>query len=457
MNDAPRVTVTARVAPDKGREHPWLFASAAGLWCLAVGGAVQIVAWGGHFFRGALLHVGLVASIALLCTRPLVDRAAVRLLGVRGPVVAWRAFAAGALALAAYDAHAVDDALRSSWSFFSWFGRFWELEPEVFIVPIAVSLAAVVLTRRPVVARRWLRAQAWASLTIALALLGASVARAQRSPAIDAYIPSLALRGEIPAATDLGRWNPARADEPTRTFTDYALAGGVVVRRFAFTNRGQCALRLAARVDRLPLALAPRTEDFDDCGARELRHDPRAGLYVLTREDRWGGRTVTAFRGDSPAPVVEGGARMATYHAGFTLPRSWLWGSAAALALALASLVRAARARRSLGDLTAWRQATLRADGMLALDGDGALFPCPYGAQLAPGPVVLRAVPAGSGASPFRGGGATPERDDLAQGTVADLVAVCEADVEASHAHAITAALLAAAPLAAGALERLLF
>lgn len=457
MNDAPRETVTAEGgAPAKRREHPCMFAFAAGLWCLVLGGAVQIFAWEGHVFRGALLHVGLVASVALLASRPLVDRAALRLLGVRGPVVAWRAFTVGALALAAYDAYAINYALHASWSFFAWFGRFWELEPEVFVVPVSVSLAAFGLTKLPVVARRRLRAEAWLSLVVALALLGAGFARARRSPAIDEYVPSLPSLGEIPAAPDVGRWNPPRADEPTRAFTDYAFAGGVVVRRFVFTERGQCALRLATRVAQLPLGLSPRSEDFDDCGSRELRHDPRAGLYVLTREGRWGGRTVTAFRADSASPLSEGRAQMAAYHEAFTLPRSWLWGSAALLAFALAAIARATRAHRSLTDLTAWRQATLRADGMLSLD-DGALVPCPYGAQLTPGPVLLRAVPAGPGASPFRGGGATPERDDLLQGTLADLVAAREADVDASHAHAITASVLAAAPLAAGALERLVF
>lgn len=433
-----------------------MFAFAAGLWCLAVGASVQIFAWEGHVFRGALLHVGLVASVTLLASRPLVDRAARRLLGVRGPVVAWRAYTVGALALAVYDLYAINYALHASWSFFAWFGRFWELEPEVFVVPVAVSLAAFGLTKLPVVARRRLRAEAWLSLVVALALLGAGFARARRSPAIDEYVPSLPSLGEIPAAPDVGRWNPTHVDDATRAFTDYAFAGGVVVRRFVFSDRGQCALRLATRAAQLPVELSPRSEDFDDCGARELRQDPRAGLYVLTREGRWGGRTVTAFRVDGASPLSEGRAQMAAYHDAFTLPQSWLWGSAALFVFALASIVRGTRARRSLTDLTGWRQATLRDDGMLSLD-DGALVPCPYGAQLTPGPVLLRAAPtASSNAAPFRGGGATPERDDLLQGTLADLIAAREADVDASHAHAITASLLAAAPLAAGALEGLL-
>lgn len=73
-----------------------------------------------------------------------------------------------------------------------------------------------------------------------------------------------------------------------------------------------------------------------------------------------------------------------------------------------------------------------------------------------PGPVVLLRVPTAQDGSPFRGGGATIERDAILAGTLADLIGTLESEVEASLACSVTASLFSAAPLVAAAIEGLL-
>jgi hypothetical protein len=70
--------------------------------------------------------------------------------------------------------------------------------------------------------------------------------------------------------------------------------------------------------------------------------------------------------------------------------------------------------------------------------------------------VVLRAAPVAQANAPFRGGGVTLERDEVLQGTLADVAAAREVDVESALACSVTASLLSAAPLMAAAVERVL-
>ncbi len=453
MTTQTRETVTADTPRAPQVDRPLLFALAAGAWCFAVGFAVQAFAWSDRGFRHGLLHVGAVAAIALLLSRSVVDRVARALLGLRGPVVAWRAFAAGAIAFGLYDLYTVDYALRSTWSFFAYFGRFWELEPEVFIVPAAVLIAAVVLSRRSVVPRARLRFEAPVGVSLALAMLSAGVVRARRSPEVDGYVPSLTRLGIVPSEPTMPRWEASRAEEPSSDYTDHRF-GDVTVRRFVFRHRGQCVLLVARGGAQLPTTYAPRGEALTSCESRDARIDAPRGLVVLSYETTWGLNAVHGYTRDDVEPLQGARASMGHWPDAFTIPRNWLWTSGLLLAIALWCLARSVSSQRSLRDRAPWRQATLRSDGMIELDG--AQFPVAYGAMLTPGPVVLLRVPAAQDGSPFRGGGQTIERDAVIAGTLSDLIGARESEVEASLACSVTASLFSAAPLVAGAIEGLL-
>lgn len=453
MNVTNRETVAPATQSAPHRDRPFAFALAIGTIVLVIGGATQTIAWQGSAFRGGLLNVAALASIFLLIARSLIERAARDLLGVRGPVVAWRAISAGAVALALYDLYAFDYALNSSYSFFTWFSRFWELEPEAFAVPAVVAVAALVLAKRSVVARWRVRVEAVVALTLAVALLGAAAHRTKLRPSIHRYVTSLPTVGLIPSAENIGEWNPARADLSSSTFTDYVV-GDVTVRRFVFTHRRQCALTLSRDPSRLPSTQSPRSDSLGDCESREVRHDARLGLHVLLRDTTWGYQSVEGFDRGHVEPITGARARMSNFRGAYTVAPSWIWTSALALAIALASIVHALYARRGLVGSHEWRQGTLRDDGMITVEG--AEMPAPYGLQIKPGPVVLRAKMAPRGASPFRGGGATPDRDDVLAGSLSDVIAARESHIDASYAHSIAASLLASAPLLAAAVEGML-
>ena len=453
MNATDRETVAPVIKPAPHRDRPFAFAFALGTIALVIGGATQTVAWQGNAFRGDLLNVAAVASLFVLVARSLIERAARDLLGVRGPVVAWRAIAAGGVALALYDLYAFNYALTSSYSFFTWFGRFWELEPEAFAVPIVVALSALVLSKRRVVSRWRLRVEAVAALLLAMALLGAAAHRAKDHPSIHRYVSSLPVVGLIPSAEDIGEWNPAQADLSSTAFTDYVV-GGVLVRRFVFTHRRQCALMVSRDPSRLPTTQSPRSDSLGDCESREVRYDARLGLHVLLRDTTWGYQSVEGFDRAHVEPITGSRARMSNYRSAFTVAPSMIWTSTLALAIALASIIHALYARRGLAGSHEWRQATLRDDGMISVEG--AEMPAPYGLQLKPGPMVLRTKMAPKGTSPFRGGGATPDRDDVLEGTLPDVIAARESHLDASYAHSVAASLLAAAPLLAAAIEGML-
>ncbi len=453
MTTPTRETVTADTPRAPHVDRPLVFAFAAGAWCFAVGLAVQAFAWSDRGFRHGLLHVGAVAAIVLLLSRSIVDRVARTLLGLRGPVVAWRAFAAGAVAFGLYDLYTVDYALRSTWSFFSYFSRFWELEPEVFIVPAAVLIAAVVLSKRTVVSRARLRFEALVGVSLALAMLSAGIVRARRSPEVDGYVPSLTRLGAVPSEPSMPRWEASRSEEPSSDYTDHRF-GEVTVRRFVFRHRGQCALLVARGGMELPQTYAPRGEALTSCESRDVRIDARRGLVVLAYETMWGLGAVNGYTRDNVEPLQGARASMGHWRDAFTIPRNWLWTSAVLLVIALGWLAHSVSSQRSLRDRTRWRQATLRSDGIIELDG--AQFPVPYGAMQVPGPVVLLRVPTAQDGSPFRGGGATIERDAILAGTLADLIGTLESEVEASLACSVTASLFSAAPLVAAAIEGLL-
>lgn len=450
MNVTPRETVAPVTQPAARRDRPWAFAFAIGTIVLVVGGATQTLGWQGDSFRGDLLNIAALASLVLLVARSLIERAARDLLGVRGPVVAWRAIAAGAIALTLYDLYAFHLALNNRYSFFTWFSRLWELEPEAFGVPAVVAVAALVLAKVSVVSRWRLRFEAVVALALAAALLGAAANRSRERPPIHRYVSSLPLVGLIPSAEDVGEWNAARAELSTTAFTDYVV-GGVTVRRFVFTHRRQCSLMLSADASRLPSTQSPRSDAIGDCESREVRYDARLGLHVLLRDTTWGYQSVEGFDRRHVEPITGTRARMSNFSGAYTVARSWIWTSTLAIAIALASIIHALYARRGLAGAREWREGRLRDDGMITVEG--AEMPAPYGLLIKPGPVVLRTRAAPKGTSPFRGGGATPDRDDVLEGALAGVIAARESHIDASYAHSVTASLLAAAPLLAAAIE----
>lgn len=451
---APTPETSAPVTPTHAaREHPVGFALALGAWTVFVGGTVQTFAWESRLFRNNIVHVGAVAGLALLASRSLVDDVARRLLGLRGPVVAWRALAAGALTLTLYDLYAFEYGLNLSWSFFTYLGRFWELEPEAFAVPLVTTAAAFALARRPVVTRARLRFEAPAALLFALALLLGGTSRAARRPEIHRYLDSLTRIGTMAPLNDRRPYDAARANDPSFEYTDHRF-GELTARRFVFPYRGQCAITVARDASKLPASRTPHDEGIGDCGARELRLDTERGTVVVLHETSWGHSLVEGFTREDLASGLGAHARMSAHHDAFSVPRAWLWTSAAVVAFALAMLIRSARSRRGLVGAASWRQATLRSDGII--ECEGAQVPAPYGTLLTPGPVVLRAAPTTQSNAPFRGGGVTLERDEVLQGTLADVAAAREVEVESALACSVTASLLSAAPLMAAAVERIL-
>jgi hypothetical protein len=422
-------------------------------WSLALGVAVQSFGWSDRTLRHGLIHVGAVAALGLLLSRPLVDAIARALLGLRGPVVAWRALSAGALAYGIYDLYSLRYALGSRWSFFSYFGRFWELEPEAFIVPVTVLVAAAVLARSKVVSSARLRSEALLAVGLALVMVTAGLVRAVRSPAIDRYVPSLTRLGVIPSEPTVTRGGDASSSESSSEYADHSF-GAVTVRRFVFRHRGQCALLVAQGDAALPRTLASQNDQLTNCESREVRIDARRGLVTLSQSLSWGDLETTGYGRDRVTPVRGDAASMGHLREAFTIPRAWLGTSAVMLVVAIGFLSQSIAAKRALRDRAGWRQATLGADGMISLEG--VRVPVPYGAMLVPGPVVLLRTPSSQTGAPFRDGVSTLERDEIIGGTLADYVGAREASVDASRACAIAASLLSAAPLVAAAIEGLL-
>lgn len=438
----------AESPPPARRDRPWLFALAMGAFVFGTGGGVQLIAWEqGPSFRGPLLHVSLVASLVALALRTPIELLARRLLGARGPVLAWRTLGFAALALAVYHVHSLHYFLTRSWSFFAWFGRLWEFEPEVAIVPITALVAGAVLPRVSVASRVRLRVEALVVTLVALALVVMAASRSMRTPEVQRYVEGLPAVGVIPAFARPLRWTSGHDADPS-TAREVFTFGPLRVGRYIFEPRGQCGIVLARSLDDLPASVAPAQAEIVPCDEYSVRHDLVHELYVFSHAGAWS-MDNHAFRATTLRPFAPmHGEGIDELRSSFSLPRPWLWCSAALLAVALVSLRFPQRSRRALATWKSWHQGTLRADGMIALD-EGVIFPCPYGMSLTPGPVVvLSGVNGTVESSPFRAAGVrvTPDREDVRPGTIADVVAQIEAELEARDAYVTAASLLAAAP-----------
>ncbi len=445
MTVAPESPTPAR------RDHPWLFALAVGALVFFVGLGVQVVAWEeSASFRGPLLHVALLASLVAVALRTPVELVARRLLGSRGPVLAWRALGFAAVALAVYYFYSLHWFLTRSWSFFAWFGRLWELEPESAIVPLTALVAGAVLPRVSVASRVRLRVEALVVTAAALALVVMASSRAMRTPEVHRYVDGLPVVGVVPAFSRPLRWTSGHDADPATAREVFAL-GDLHVGRYVFEPRGQCGIVLARAARDLPLSVIPAQAELVPCDEYTVRHDRAHGFYVFSHASSWSSDN-HAFRATTLRPFAPmRGEGVYVLRGAFSLPRPWLWCSAALLAVALVSLCFPRRSRHALATWKSWHQGTLRDDGMIALD-DGVIFPCPYGTTLRPGPVVVLSDVKGSAdSSPFRTAGVrvTPDREDVRQGTIADVVAQIESELEARDAYVTTTSLLAAAPWAA--------
>jgi len=444
------MTVTSESPPSARRDHPWLFALAVGALVLFVGLGVQVIAWEeSGSFRGPLLHVALLASLVVVALRTPVELVARRLLGARGPVLAWRALGFAGVALAVYYFYSQHYVLTRSWSFFGWFGRLWELEPEAAIVPLTALVAGAALPRVRVASRVRLRVEALFVTAAALALVVTAASRAMRKPEVHRYVDGLPVVGVMPALSRPLHWTSGHDADPS-TAREVFVLGDLHVGRYIFEPRGQCGIVLARAAQDLPVAVVPGQVEIVPCDEYGVRHDRAHGFYVFSHAGPWSSDN-HAFRASTLRPFAPlRGEGVYVLRGAFSLPRPWVWCTAALLAVALVSLRFPQRSRRALAAWKSWHQGTLRADGMIALD-DGVIFPCPYGTTLSPGPVVLLSDVNGTAeSSPFRTAGVrvTPDREDVRQGTIADVVAQFESELEARDAYVTTASLLAAAPWA---------
>lgn len=452
---APRSSRSTAAVADPRREYAGVFAVLLGGACAGLGFAVEAVAWESHLFRANGLHVATAACLLALAARAPVARLATALVGARGPVVAWRAVAFGAASLALYHAVRLEHMLTAWGSFFGWFRDLWECEPEGFGAPVVVAVAAYVGARTSLPSRARTRAGMALAAVAALALLAVAWRRAAQVPAVDAYIATLPRLGTLPPPTRPVPWDRGGQEDPSTTYTDHVV-GGVTVRRFEFPHRGQCGLVRVTSDEPAPTVLPARYGLLRDCDGGEVRHDRARGLYVLVRRE---GAYPDVLPLDPPTAALAnsmGGRTMGAYRDAFTVPAGWRHASAALVAAGALVLAMSAWRRRALGGEASWRQATLREDGVIAVEGSPAVYACPYGAALTPGPVVLVGVADAAGDGPFRGAPATLPREAVLPGLIADLRAEREATADADEARAMAAFVMAAAPLAGAAAVRLL-
>lgn len=432
------------------RDHPWLFALALPCLAVAAGMSVQMVAWEfSSTARAHLHHVAALGALALVAARAPVDALGRALLGRRGPVLTWCAVSVGAVALAVSYLLSLDVFLGNAWGFLSYFGRLWELEGESALVPVAMAVAGLSLPRVAVPSRRALRVAAALSTLLAAGVVGAGVARAMRAPEVHRYVASLPSVG---AAPDLDRalaWRAGSEREPSTERQVFALRD-VTLARYVFEPRGQCLWRLADRPDALPERVLPASGELGDCDGVVVRRDVARGIMVIAQRRNEGDQRAYVRRVGAWELLPSRSVEATRLRGGFALPRAWLYDAVLLLLVAVAAQALPHRARSRLARLDDWREASLGDDGYLTLD-DGARVPCPYGAALKPGPVVLLEPVASCGRDgPFRGAvAATPERDTLAQGDRLAVIGDLEAALDARAAWAMAAALLAAAPWAA--------
>lgn len=422
------------------------FAAVAGFTATLAGGGVLALLYDARPLRAVGLSAGLCGALLLLVLRVPLEALATRVLGTRGRVAWWLAMATGAAALALSTAADLHHTLHASWRFAYGDPHLWECEPWAFGVSAVTTVAAACWAFAPFPPRSTLRGLAAFAAAAAVALTIGVAARGARAAAIDRYVSSLPRLGES-AQFPAERVAENIGGVSTRVFDDRVPGTPLTLRRYTFDDGGGCAMRVGAAP--LAPAVLRRDEALVSCGAIALRRDERHQALMVTSTSTWSSQT-RAFDLDSGAPWGEDRAMLATFAGQAAAPRSWVVAALLALGLGLVAALSKPETRW-WSSRAGWRQGTLGADGVIALDGDGSRVTCPFGAGLAAGPVVLRGYEAAAGGDgPFRAGPSvgTVAREDVRAGTAVSVAAELEARTDARLAYVLFAALVAVAATA---------
>jgi hypothetical protein len=233
--------------------------------------------------------------------------------------------------------------------------------------------------------------------------------------------------------------------------------GDLLARRFVF-GFPLCGLALGRDPSALPERMAWVGSPQTTCDALELRRD-RTGTLLLVRRFSGGGPLPVVFEtaGTSARPVPVSEATLALFRGQLAAPLGWLVPAGLLWALGLLVL----RPRWSLvgwlADRARWRSGTLDGDGRVHLD-DGSVRGLSYRTALRPGAVVLRLPAEPEGQTPFREGPvAVLPPEDVRQGSVAEVQADLEAQLDAHRTRAVACFLFSLALTLPWALQGLVF
>ena len=173
----------------------------------------------------------------------------------------------------------------------------------------------------------------------------------------------------------------------------------------------------------------------ESCAALLVRHDPKAGVWVLGDDTAMG----LAFRGDEKILRDIETRDVAT---SIAAPIGWTLGGVLAVVLQIVLLAQARKLRRERAAFDGV-EATLQADGWVAIDGKPPVTLAGT-AGLPPGPIVLQLGPEQMKSYRETGSGAL---EGWRRGTLADAREALAARATTFHALALSSGLLCAAPL----------
>jgi hypothetical protein len=433
---------------------------AVGAFVLAVGGAVQTLAWSTSWLRSRHLYGGLVALMAIVLLRPLLDAIARWAGGDRAVPAAWFGVAGAGVGLGIGLAVHLDHVFDSSYRFLRPYGSFWEMEPETFLAPIAAVIVAGVMYRRAVEGTHSARAPRIRAVAIATTLAAAVLVllgsvRALHAPSLRNYFFSLALVGEAPPASVRGPFVPHDSPGNTRAFDERV--GPLTLRRFRVEHDDRCVARLAHDPALLPDDFTPNDDTYVSCGSLVVRHDARHHLYLAENPFDEFGSGPAAFDDRSFTPIPEMRLSNRLVADGLSLPRSWLAVSWMLVVMAAYAAFRPSYAHRWLAHRGAWKTGSLGRDGLVRFDDGSASAPAPPTMHAEPGKVIVLDATHATPGTPFRDRGSqTPiERSDIVRGEVESFAESLRHDLFAHEARALAIALGVLSVLVAAASVRL--
>lgn len=432
------------------------FALACAATVFVFGLGTQLWSWQFNRPRISTLHTALLAAIAVVGARPLLDALARKLLGAGGPVALWRALAIATTGLGLTLASGLAYTLHYDFSFLGVSSQLVDQEPIAAAMPVLAFVAALATSGGSRTGARGVRQTAIGAVLVALALCVLGAARLARTTELQRWVESVPVRVEDHG---VGGDRPEHNDSSRSYAMIQREAGAVRVGIYAFPDRSVCVGVVARAEQTLPPSVR-----FDDyraqtcaCRSLQIRSHERSGVIVITSspsQHAWSISNNLALDARTGAVVFATEARIRRE---LSIPNAWLATSFTLALFGLALVIAPSRARRALDNLAQWTEAKLRNDRMIEL-ANGTTVPCPYSLPLAAGTIVItEALAPRSDAGPFRDGpAAPPPRDAIYSGTIASVSAALEGSIDARHTAALFAACASASPLVAALTQGLL-